>query len=148
MFGGLGKLVGGALKAVGLGKLAPFVSLGVNLFTGNIAGLATDVMGLMSNIKGLGFLNKVAQFAPLGGFGGGASGGGCFGGLSNFLRTDRLRDIASRFTDLADSVTEFNASAKKVDNMFRLLRETVENREALQAARDHAYYTSASRANA
>lgn len=147
MFGGLGKLVGGALKAVGLGKLAPFVSMGVNLFTGNIAGLATDIMGLMSNIKGLGFLNKVAQFAPLGGFGGGNGSGG-FGGFTDLLKPGRLRDIADKFTKLADSLTDFRASAQKVDDMFRLLRETMDNREALQAARDHAYYTSQSRINA
>lgn len=141
----LGKLIGGALKAVGLGKLAPFVSMGINLFSGNIAGLATDIMGLMSNIKGFGFLNKVAQFAPIGGFGGGNGG---FGGFTDLLKPERLRSVADKFTRLADSVVEFGASKKRVDDMFKLLRETVENREILQVAREQAYYTSSSRINA
>lgn len=151
MFGlkGLGGLVGGAFKAIGLGKIAPFVSLGINALTGNFAGVAMDVLGLMSNIKGLGFLNKVAQFAPLGGFGG--SGDGCFGssgfgGLTDLLRPERVKDLASNFRNFVNSLKEFRASAKKVQDMFRVLQETVENREVVQAARSNAVLNSSVRA--
>ena len=153
MFGlkGLGGLVGGAFKAIGLGKIAPFVSLGINALTGNFAGVAMDVMGLMSNIKGLDFLNRVAPFAPLGGFGG--SGGGCFGssgfgGLTDLLRPERLKDLASNFRNFVNSLKEFRASAKKVQEMFNVLQETVENRQVVQAGRDHAWINSSARANA
>lgn len=150
MFGGIGKLVGGALNAVGLGKLAPFVSMGINLFTGNYAGLVTDVMGLMSNIKGLDFMNKVAQLAPVGNFGNFdcfSKGGG--------LNLDRLRDIGRTFSDigrnfddLAASARTYRASAKRVQNMLEVMRETLDSRQIVQAARDNAYYNSAARYNA
>jgi hypothetical protein len=143
MFGGIGKLVGGALNAVGLGKLAPFVSMGINLFTGNYAGLVTDVMGLMSNIKGLDFMNRVAQLAPVGNFGN----FDCFS-RGGGLRLDRLSDLGRNFRDLADSARTYRASAKKVQNMMDVLRQTVENRQVVQAARDNAYYNSAARYNA
>ncbi|HEY0078959.1 MAG TPA: hypothetical protein VGB73_09965 [Pyrinomonadaceae bacterium] len=143
MFGGIGKLVGGALSAVGLGKLAPFVSMGINLFTGNFAGLVTDVMGLMSNIKGLNFLNKVAQFAPVGNFGN----FDCFS-KGDGLRLDRLRDIGRSFRELADSARDFRASARKTQKMLDVIRETLDNRQMVQSARDSAYYNSAARYNA
>ena len=132
---GLGKLVGGALNAIGLGKLAPIVSMGISFFTGDFATLATDVMGLMSNIKGLDFLNKVAQFAPLGGFD--QLAGGCFGelGLKQFLKADGLRDMADKFFKLADTVEDFQVSSQKVNNLFDLLLDTAKNRESLESAR-------------
>lgn len=143
MFGGIGKLVGGALNAVGLGKLAPFVSMGINFFTGNYAGLVTDVMGLMSNIKGLDFMNSVAQLAPVGNFSNFdffSKGGG--------FKLDRLRDIGRNFNDLADSVRTYRASAKRVQNMLDVMRETLDSRQMVQAARDNAYYNSSARYNA
>ncbi|HVF50736.1 MAG TPA: hypothetical protein VNA19_11650 [Pyrinomonadaceae bacterium] len=149
MFGGIGKLVGGALNAVGLGKLAPFVSMGINFFTGNYAGLVTDVMGLMSNIKGLGFMNKVAQFAPVGNFANLSNPGNfdCFS-KGGGLKLDRLLDIGRNFRDLSDSVRTYRASAKKVQNMMEVVRETLDNRQVVQAARDNAYYNGTARYNA
>jgi hypothetical protein len=132
---GLGKLVGGALNAIGLGKIAPFISMGVSFFTGDFATLATDVMGLMSNIKGLDFLNKVAQFAPLGGFD--QIAGGCFGelGLKQFLKADGLRDMADKFFKLSDTLEDFDVSKQKVNDLFDLLLDTAKNRESLESVR-------------
>src|SRR3712207_7073852 len=49
---GIGKLIGsvagGLLDKIGLGKLAPFVQLGINALTGNWLGVAQDVFGLVS----------------------------------------------------------------------------------------------------
>ena len=138
---GLGKLVGGALNAIGLGKLAPLVSMGISFFTGDFATLATDVMGLMSNIKGLDFLNKVAQFAPLGGFD--QIAGGCFGelGLKQFLKADGLRDMADKFFKLADTLEDFEASSRKVNDLFDLLLDTAKNRESLESVRNSVTYS-------
>jgi hypothetical protein len=139
---GLGKLVGGALNAIGLGKIAPFISMGISFFTGDFASLATDVMGLMSNIKGLDFLNKVAQFAPLGGFD--QIAGGCFGdlGLKQLLKADGLRDIADKFFKLADTLEDFEASSRKVNDLFDLLLDTAKNRESLESVRSSVTYSS------
>ncbi|HEX8455928.1 MAG TPA: hypothetical protein VF656_01300 [Pyrinomonadaceae bacterium] len=139
---GLGKLVGGALNAIGLGKIAPFISMGISFFTGDFASLATDVMGLMSNIKGLEFLNRVAQFAPVGGFEQFAE--GCLGdlGLKQFLKVDNLRDIADKFFKLTDTLEDFDVSSQKVNDLFDLLLDTAKNREALESVRNGVTYSS------
>lgn len=139
---GLGKLIGGALNAIGLGKIAPFISIGISFLTGDIAGLITDVTGLLSTFKGFGFLNRVAQFAPLGGFGDLV--GGCFGdlGLKQFLKADNLRGLADRFFDMADAVEDFEASSRRVREMFEVLIETAQNRESLESVRSSVTYNS------
>lgn len=63
----LGSVAGGLLDKIGLGKIAPFVKLGLNALTGNWLGVAKDVFGLVSNFKG-NFLGKAANKPPLGGF--------------------------------------------------------------------------------
>lgn len=69
---GLGKLlggvVGGVLEKVGLGKIAPFVQMGLNAMTGNWMGVAQDVMGLVSNFKS-NPQDRAAGQPPLGNFG-------------------------------------------------------------------------------
>lgn len=64
----VGKLAGGVLEKVGLGKIAPFVSMGLNAMTGNWLGVAKDVFGMVSNFKGNNFQNNASQLPPLGGF--------------------------------------------------------------------------------
>jgi hypothetical protein len=146
----LGKIIGGAFKAIGLKKLAPIVSMGVNLFTGNVAGLAMDVMGLMSSIKGLGFMNRLAQFAPLGNFGkfDAFASLGRLDRLSDALKPERLRDITRDFSRLADAAKEFRTSAKRIQDMMAVLEETFDNQLIIRNARDHAYYSGSSRLNA
>ncbi|HEX9961910.1 MAG TPA: hypothetical protein VGB00_13330 [Pyrinomonadaceae bacterium] len=63
----LGSVAGGLLDKIGLGKIAPFVQLGINALTGNWLGVAKDVFGLVSNFKG-NFLNNASTRPPLGGF--------------------------------------------------------------------------------
>jgi len=63
----LGNVAGGLLDKIGLGKIAPFVKLGLNALTGNWLGVAQDVFGLVSNFKG-NFQNNASKLPPLGGF--------------------------------------------------------------------------------
>ena len=64
----LGSVAGGLLDKIGLGKIAPFVKLGLNALTGNWLGVAQDVFGMVSNFKG-NFMGKADTKPPLGGFG-------------------------------------------------------------------------------
>jgi hypothetical protein len=63
----LGSVAGGLLDKIGLGKIAPFVKMGLNAMTGNWLGVAQDVFGLVSGFKG-NPLNGAANRPPLGGF--------------------------------------------------------------------------------
>jgi hypothetical protein len=136
---GIGGFVGKAFEAIGLGKIAPFVSLGINALTGNWAAVAFDVAGLLSKIKGFDFLNKVAQFAPLGGFdGGGGFGANGFSGLRDLLRPERLREVTRNFRNVVNTFREFKASAQKVQDMFRVIQETADYRAVIQTGRDNA----------
>lgn len=63
----LGNVAGGLLDKIGLGKIAPFVKMGLNALTGNWLGVAQDVFGLVSKFKG-NFQNNASKFPPLGGF--------------------------------------------------------------------------------
>ncbi len=90
----LGSVAGGLLDKIGLGKIAPFVKMGLNAMTGNWLGVAQDVFGMVSNFKG-NFLNKAATKPPLGGFGQAFQGkpalnenriSGLFKGLSNLFK--------------------------------------------------------------
>jgi len=63
----LGKVAGGLLDKIGLGKIAPFVKMGLNAMTGNWLGVAKDVFGLVNSFKGNG-LDGASKLPPLGGF--------------------------------------------------------------------------------
>ncbi len=96
---GIGKLIGGALNAVGLGKIAPFVSLAVNAFTGNWVGVAMDVAGLASRIApNSGFAKLVSKAAPI------ASafmgGGDAAGGIGSLFSGGKLGELAGGFKNL------------------------------------------------
>lgn len=129
---GLGKLLGGALDAIGLGGIAPYMSLALNAMSGNFAGLAIDIVGLMSNMKGLGFLKKVAQFAPLGGFGGTGQFGGSFG---NYLSSGRLSDLASKFSGLTSGFKTATEGVIKIEKAFKLAQDVLDNKMLLEQAR-------------
>ena len=143
---GLGKLVGGALKAVGLEKLAPFASLAVNCFTGNFAGAAMDVAGLANRLTGgkLGFLDKIAKFAPIASafMGGGANIGDIFksGGLKNIV--GNFKNLAANFKNVTNSLKgaqqgfqaithggDFMSGASKIFKAFQTVDEFVKNKE-------------------
>lgn len=63
----LGSVAGGLLDKIGLGKIAPFVKMGLNAMTGNWLGVAKDVFSLVSGFKG-NPLDQAANKPPLGGF--------------------------------------------------------------------------------
>ncbi len=142
---GVGKLVSGVLDKVGLGKIAPFVSLGVNALTGNWAGAAMDVAGLANRLTGgkLGFLDKLTKLAPLAApfLGGGANLGDLFkgGGLSKLL--GNFKNIASNFKNLTNTLKgaqqglqqlqqgNFLSGAAKIFKAFEAVDEFVKNKE-------------------
>src|SRR3982751_591917 len=84
----LGSVAGGLLDKIGLGKIAPFVQLGINALTGNWLGVAQDVFGMVSGFKG-NFLNDASSRPPLGGF-----------EQNSFAPDNRPRLSRSRISDL------------------------------------------------
>lgn len=125
---GLGKLVGGILDSIGLGKLAPFIAIGIDFFTGNYAALVGDVTDLVSRFTDLSFLDKIAQFAPLGEFGT----GGCFG-LDSVLSMDRLSELTDRFSSL--STGEMLGVWEKAGKALDLYNEVAQNRLVVNTTR-------------
>jgi hypothetical protein len=113
---GIGKLLGGVFNRLGLDWLGQAISIGFNLATGNWLALMGDVTSLVSNFKGLSFLEKFSRFAPLGGFG---FNGGCFSSAFSSLglgRADGLLNVLGRATGLDRAVS-----------MLELVRETERN---------------------
>ena len=131
---GLGKLVsgltGGLLDKIGLGFLKPFVSIAVDLFTGDYASLIGDVTGLVAKFTGMDFLENLSKLNPLGAFGGGSgdflgnllSGEG-LSSLKNlahsfgFTGADKLFNIVEDFNN-ATSLLSQNRSAAHFGNML------------------------------
>ena len=96
----LGSVAGGLLEKVGLGKIAPFVQMGLNAMTGNWLGVAQDVFGLVSKFKD-GFQNNAAQQPPLGGFDSPANGQtNDLQGQENPLGNNRMTDMFKGLMDL------------------------------------------------
>lgn len=62
-----GDMAGGFLDSLGLGKITPFVKMGLNALTGNWMGVAKDVFDLVSNFRS-DFLNNASKQPPLGNF--------------------------------------------------------------------------------
>lgn len=129
---GLGKILGGVagglLDKIGLGKIAPFVKMGLNALTGNWLGVAQDVFGLVSNFKG-NFLGKAASQPPLGGFEQSLTQGksglsqnrisGLFKGLSNLFKA---------FKSLS-SGNDLMGSFGKIFSAFNVLKESFDNNQ-------------------
>ena len=121
---GIGKLIGGALNAVGLGKIAPFVSLAVNAFTGNWAGVAMDVAGLAARIApNSGFAKALSTVAPIASafIGGGSAAGGIgslfkSGGFSNLI--SNFNNVKSSF-DAIGQGKDFFEKGEKILNAFK-----------------------------
>lgn len=126
---GIGKLLGGVagglLDKIGLGKLAPFVQMGLNALTGNWLGVAKDVFSLVSNFKG-NFLDNASSKPPLGGFE--------QPGSQNSLNSNRLSDL---FNGLSSLFRGFRALSNgnegngfnKIFNAFKMLSEAFNNNQ-------------------
>lgn len=124
----LGSVAGGLLDKIGLGKITPFVKLGLNAVTGNWLGVAKDVFGMVSNFKG-NFLGKADAKPPLGGFGKSLTEGksslsenrisGLFKGLSNLFKG--IKSLVGG-GDMAGSLG-------KIFSAFNALKESFSNNQ-------------------
>ena len=131
---GIGKLIGsvagGLLDKIGLGKLAPFVQMGLNAMTGNWLGVAKDVFGLVSNFKG-NFLDNASNKPPLGGF---EQPGNSFSGQNNRLNGNRLSDLFNGLSNLFRGFRALNNGNEqngfsKIFNAFKTLSEAFNNNQ-------------------
>ncbi|HEY0048420.1 MAG TPA: hypothetical protein VGB68_03985 [Pyrinomonadaceae bacterium] len=125
----LGSVAGGLLDKIGLGKIAPFVQLGINALTGNWLGVAKDVFGLVSNFKG-NFLNNASTRPPLGGF-----------EQNNFAPDQNNRLSRNRISDLFRGLSNLFRGFKSLGNgdfaggfgrifsAFNVLRDAFDNNQ-------------------
>lgn len=136
LLGGLGKMLGGGnllgslFDKIGMPWLGKIVNIALDIYTGNMAALVGDVANLASQFKGLGFLDKVAQFAPLGGF---ASGGGF--GSSSFGKSS-FGMSSGRLDSLSSTLSASNNALPKFSNSLNVFRETARTSEMYSAAHD------------
>jgi hypothetical protein len=127
---GIGKLIGGALKMVGLEKFAPFVSVAVNALTGNWVGVAQDVLQLASRFSGgNSFLSKVAKFAPLGAFATGKFDiGSLLKGKMNGL-LDNFKNLQSGFNAFKGG--DILGGGSKILKAFQEIKDFTDNQRFL-----------------
>ncbi len=120
----LGSVAGGLLDKIGLGKIAPFVKLGLNALTGNWLGVAQDVFGMVSNFKG-NFMGKAASQPPLGGFGQAFQGkpalnenriSGLFKGLSNLFKAFKSFGSGDMMGGIGKIFSAFNVLKESFSN--------------------------------
>ena len=126
----LGSVAGGLLDKIGLGKIAPFVQLGINALTGNWLGVAQDVFGLVSSFKG-NFLNNASTRPPLGGF----------EQQNNFAPDQNNRLSRNRISDLFRGLSNLFRGFKSLGNgdltggfgrifsAFNVLRDAFDNNQ-------------------
>ena len=95
LFGGIGGgIFGKFFDSIGMPWMSNVLSLATNVATGNWLGAAKDVFDLVSKFSSdNSWMNKVAQFQPLGEF----DQGGCFG--SGALSQSRADELRSRVGD-------------------------------------------------
>lgn len=120
----LGSVAGGLLDKIGLGKIAPFVKMGLNAMTGNWLGVAQDVFGMVSNFKG-NFMGKADTKPPLGGFGQAFQGkpslnenriSGLFKGLSNLFKAFKSFGSGDMMGGIGKIFSAFNAISESFSN--------------------------------
>ena len=129
----LGNVAGGLLDKIGLGKIAPFVKMGLNALTGNWLGVAQDVFGLVSSFKG-NSLDGASKQPPLGGFENPVNN---FAGQNNPLQGNRLAELFKGFSDLFKgfkSLSDGNpgndlGGLGKIFNALRALTEGANNNQ-------------------
>lgn len=140
---GLGKLVGGlvggVLDKIGLGKIAPFVKMGINALTGNWLGVAKDVFDMVSGFKS-NFMDSASKKPPLGGFedfsrnfrGESRLNGGR---ISGFMRG--LKNLFSGFKSLSQGdLTGFG----KIFNAFNTMRDFFNNNQLYTNRQTSSYF--------
>ena len=128
----LGSVAGGLLDKIGLGKIAPFVKLGLNALTGNWLGVAQDVFGLVSSFKSNNFLNNASTRPPLGGF---EQNNDNFAPTqNNSLSRNRISDLFRGLSNLFrgfKSLTSGDAAGGfgRIFSAFNVLREAFDNNQ-------------------
>lgn len=137
----LGGIIGGALKAIGLEELAPIASLAVNVMSGNWAGAAMDVVGLVGQFSGNEFLKNISQNNPLGAFmGGGGAGGfdlgsilqggkvgswiGALGGLFGGTQAGNVLGGAEKIMGMFETVQGFIGDQQSVTDRIAMANTT------------------------
>jgi hypothetical protein len=128
----LGSVAGGLLDKIGLGKLAPFVQLGINALTGNWLGVAQDVFGLVSSFKSNNFLNNASTRPPLGGFE--QTSDNFAPTQENRLSRNRIGDLFRGLSNLFKAFKSFgNGDATggfgRIFSAFSVLREAFDNNQ-------------------
>lgn len=126
----LGSVVGGILDKIGLGKIAPFVKMGLNALTGNWLGVAKDVFGLVSNFKS-NFMDKAANKPPLGAW---DSNGRSFCGTNCKLDRPRMSGLMSGLKSLFSGFKAFKngnifGGFGKIFSAFRELNDALGNNQ-------------------
>jgi hypothetical protein len=145
---GLGKLIGsvagGLLDKIGLGKLAPFVQLGINALTGNWLGVAQDVFGLVSSFKSNNFLNNSSTRPPLGGF---EQNNNSFAPTSENNRLSRNR-ISDLFRGLSNLFKGFKSLRNgdlsgfgRIFSAFNVLRDAFDNNQMFNNRAEFSIYS-------
>jgi len=139
----LGSVAGGLLDKIGLGKLAPFVQLGINALTGNWLGVAQDVFGLVSNFKG-NFLNNSSTRPPLGGF---EQNNENFAPTSQNNRLSRNR-ISDLFRGLSNLFRGFKSLSNgdlggfgRIFSAFNVLRDAFDNNQMFNNRSEFSIYS-------
>ena len=138
----LGSVVGGVLDKIGLGKIAPFVKLGLNALTGNWLGVAQDVFGMVSNFKG-NFLGKAAKQPPLGGFGQSLMQG------KPALNENRISGLFKGLSGLFNAFKSLGSggnlmgSIGKIFSAFNVVKESLENNQMVNNRISVAQFTNA-----
>ena len=135
----IGGLVGGALEKIGLGKIAPFVKMGINALTRNWLGVAKDVFDMVSGFRS-NFLDSASTKPPLGGF----------ENFANSFRSDsklngnRISGFmrgAKNFFSGFKSLTEGDLIGfGKTFNAFNTMRDFVNNNQLYTNRQSSAYY--------
>ena len=119
---GMGKVFGGMasgfLDKLGLGKITPFVKMGLNAMTGNWMGVAKDVFSLVSNFKS-DFLSRASSQPPLGNFQMPST-------AASPLSSNRMDEMLNLFTRTFgnNGMTE---GLSKVLDAFRTIKGTFDN---------------------
>jgi hypothetical protein len=140
----LGSVAGGLLDKIGLGKIAPFVQLGINALTGNWLGVAQDVFGLVSSFKG-NFLNNASTRPPLGGF---EQNNNSFAPTSENNRLSRNR-ISDLFRGLSNLFRGFKSLRSgdlaggfgRIFSAFNVLRDAFDNNQMFNNRSEFSIYS-------
>ena len=122
----LGKVAGGLLDKIGLGKIAPFVKMGLNALTGNWLGVAQDVFSLVSGFKGKS-LDGASKFPPLGGF---ENTRNNFSSQNNPLSGNRMSGLFKSLGNLFKGLTGSDLGGfGKIFNAFKTLMDVFGNNQ-------------------